>query len=140
MASPISIFLRELRLRSGLTQLQLARLLGYEQGYMSAIELGTKSPSSEFLRRLASAMELSEMDRREMDLALKQSRRRFTLPVDASTQSYLFCNELWDKIERLYPAQLQAMNALLKMDDQMAERPRYQPSRIRRRSKVETTM
>lgn len=62
MTSPIFFFLRELRLYSGLNQLQLARLLGYEQGYMSAIELGMKSPSNEFLAKLVTAMELSEKD------------------------------------------------------------------------------
>ncbi len=39
MFSPLSIFLCNLRLRVGLSQRQLADLIGYEQGYVSALEL-----------------------------------------------------------------------------------------------------
>lgn len=141
MTSPLSIFLRELRLRSGLTQLQMGSLLGYEQAYMSSLELGLKSPSKQFLLKLTAALELNEKDRNDLESAAKQSNRRFTLPPEASTQAYVFCNALWEKIEHLYPAQIAAMAELLKMDEQMLARPRYTPARIHRRhSKVEADM
>lgn len=140
MTSPISIFLRNLRLQVGMTQLDLAHSIGYEQAYVSSIELGSKSPSKEFLAKLMDELKLGEKDRLALELALKASKRRFTLPPEASTKTYRFCNDLWDKIERLHPAVLDAMHVLLKVEDQVTERPRYQPTRLRRRSNREAQM
>lgn len=140
MSSPISIYLRDLRLQAGMTQLDLAHSIGYEQAYVSAIELGTKSPSREFLNKLAVVMKLGIDDSQKLELALKASRRRFVLPPESSTKTYRFCNDLWDKLERLHPALLDAMHVILNVDDQVAERPGYQPSRLKRRVKQETPM
>jgi transcriptional regulator with XRE-family HTH domain len=123
-----------------MTQLDLAHSIGYEQAYVSAIELGTKSPSQEFLNKLAVVMKLGVDDSQKLELALKASRRRFVLPPESSTKTYRFCNDLWDKLERLHPALLDAMHVILNVDDQVAERPRYQPSRLKRRGKQETPM
>lgn len=49
MSSPFATFLRTLRVRSGMRQHELAKQLGYEQAYVSALELGNKPPSEEFL-------------------------------------------------------------------------------------------
>jgi transcriptional regulator with XRE-family HTH domain len=140
MSSPVSILLRDLRLQVGMTQLDLAHSIGYEQAYVSSIELGIKNPSPEFLTKLVVVMELSVEDRRKLELALKASRRRFTLPPDSSTKTYTFCNELWDKLDRLHPALLDAMQVMLKVDEQVVERPRQQPTRLRRRNKSEAPM
>ncbi len=140
MPSPLSIYLRDLRLQVGMTQLDLAHSIGYEQAYVSSIELGTKSPSQEFLAKLIGVMKLSIEDRHRLELALKASKRRFTLPPESSTETYRFCNDLWDKLERLHPAVLDAMHVLLKVEDQVTERPRYQPTRLRRRDKQEAPM
>lgn len=140
MSSPISIYLRDLRLQAGMTQLEMAHSIGYEQAYVSSIELSTKSPSQEFLNKLEVAMELSVDERQRMELALKASRRRFVLPPESSTKTYRFCNDLWDKLERLHPALLDAMHQMLNVEDQVAERPRYQATRLRRRSKQEAPM
>jgi transcriptional regulator with XRE-family HTH domain len=140
MTSPISIYLRDLRLQVGMTQLDLAHSIGYEQAYVSSIELGLKNPSEEFLAKLVVAMNLGVEDRRSLERALKASKRRFTLPPESSTKTYTFCNELWDKLDRLHPALLDAMHVILKVEDQVAERPRHQPTRLRRRGKQETPM
>ncbi len=140
MTSPVSIFLRDLRLQVGMTQLDLAHLIGYEQAYLSSIELGSKSPSKEFLDKLEAALKLSEKDRLSLGVALQASKRRFTLPPEASTETFRFCNDLWGKIERLHPALLDAMHLMLKVEDQVAERPRLQPNRLRRRGNKEAKM
>lgn len=140
MSSPISIFIRNLRVQAGLTQLDLAGLMGYEQAYMSAIELGVKSPSEEFIAKLILALKLGGKDQEDMSLAMKESRRRFTLPPEVSTKAYLFCNALWDRIEHLHPAVLDAMYEMLKVEDKVAERPLYRPTRIRRQQKKEAPM
>ena len=140
MASPVSIYLRDLRMRIGMTQLDLAHSIGYEQAYVSAIELGIKNPSEEFLEKLTRAIALSEGDLQELALALKASRRRFTLPPEAPPKTFRFCNDLWDKLDQLHPAILDAMHVLLSTGDQLAERPRHQPDRLRRRTKQESPM
>lgn len=140
MSSPISIYLRDLRLRVGVTQINLAHSIGYEQAYVSSIELGLKSPSPEFLSKLVAMLKLSLEDRENLEMAVKASRRRFILPPDSSAKTFLFLNELWDKLDRLHPALLDAMHVMLKVEEQVAERPRYQPTRLRRRSKQEVPM
>lgn len=122
-----------------MTQLDLARSIGYEQAYVSSIELGTKSPSEEFLEKLVASMDFSERDRQELDQAMRTSKRKFTLPPDVSTQTFEFCTDLWDRVDRLHPALLDAMHVMLKTGDQVAERPRNQPTRLRRRTKQEST-
>lgn len=140
MTSPVSIFLRNARLRAGLTQRQLADLIGYEQGYVSATELGLKSPSSEFLAALVSRLKLNDKSQVELSDALKSSRRRFTLPPEVSTETYMFCNDLWEKIDRLHPTVLSAIHNMVKMDDLIVDRPIPQPTRIRRGQKAEAPM
>lgn len=140
MTSPVSIYLRDLRLQAGMTQLDLAHSIGYEQGYVSAIELGLKSPSKEFLAKLAAGLNLCDIDQLALEQALKASNKRFLLPPDASMQTYRFCNDLWDKMERLHPAVLDAMHLMLKVEDRVAERARFQTTRLRRRTKPEVPM
>jgi transcriptional regulator with XRE-family HTH domain len=140
MTSPISIFLRDLRLEVGMTQQELAKSIGYEQAYVSVVELGIKGPSKEFLDNLTAQLSLDDKDQLELEQALKASNKRFSLPPNVSTETYLFCNDLWDKIERLHPAVLSAMHSMLKVEDQVAVRPRFQATRIRRRDKREAQM
>jgi transcriptional regulator with XRE-family HTH domain len=132
MSSPFSVFFKNLRIRTGLRQSELARQLGYEQSYISAIELGNKGPSQELLDKLNS-LYLSERDHEEMLKAARESNRRFILPIEVPLDTYHFCNELWSKIGDLHPAQISAMREVIKIDDQIAERPNYGAVRIRRR-------
>lgn len=137
MSSPFSTFLRDLRVRSGMRQHELAKLLGYEQAYVSAIELGAKPPSEEFLGKLNRGLSLSDRDILEMRLAAEKSKRRFVLPPDVPTETYLLCHELWEKIDRLYPAQIRALRDLVRIDELLADEPTYGPTRVRRRKAKE---
>lgn len=137
MSSPIATFIRALRLRSGMRQHDLAKLLGYEQAYVSAIELGTKPPSEEFLGKVDRSLSLNERDNLEMRLAAEKSRRRFVLPAEVPTETYLLCHELWEKIDRLYPIQIRAIRDLIRMDELLADEPTYGPARLRRRKAKE---
>lgn len=133
MSSPFATFLRALRVRSGMRQHELAKQLGYEQAYVSALELGNKPPSEEFLGKLSRGLSLNEKDHLEMRLAAEKSRRRFVLPADVPTETYLLCHELWEKIDRLYPAQIRAIRELVRIDELLVDQPMYGPVRLRRR-------
>jgi transcriptional regulator with XRE-family HTH domain len=59
--SPFATAFRDLRIAYGLRQAEFATRLGFEQSYISAIELGTKGPSTlDFMERLVERLELSE--------------------------------------------------------------------------------
>ncbi|WP_018604842.1 helix-turn-helix domain-containing protein [Uliginosibacterium gangwonense] len=141
MSSPFSDFLRSQRLRSGLRQAELAHLLGYEQAYISALELGEKPPSEEFLKRLGAELRFTAKDFAEMNEAVLESQRRYVLPRDLPTDIYRMYRELWLKLEKLHPAQIGAIRHILKLDEQMKSEPVFQPARIKRRTQEqEATM
>lgn len=127
-------------MQAGLTQLELASLMGYEQAYVSAVELGLKTPSQEFLERIAKALTLGERDQAELKVAVQQSRRRFVLPSEVPTSTYQFCNALWDRIGAIHPAVIDAMHQMLKVEDEIAAKPRFKATRIRRKQKAEAPM
>ncbi|PYE26357.1 helix-turn-helix protein [Paraburkholderia silvatlantica] len=57
--SPFSILLHEFRLRCNLRQSDLAERLGYEQSYLSSLEVGRKGrPTREFVLKLVEALNL----------------------------------------------------------------------------------
>lgn len=74
-----------------------------------------------------------------MRLAAEKSRRRFVLPADVPTETYLLCHELWEKIDRLYPAQIRAIRELVRIDELLVDQPMYGPVRLRRRQAREDT-
>jgi transcriptional regulator with XRE-family HTH domain len=123
-----------------MTQIDLARAIGYEQAYLSSLELGMKNPSQEFMARLIEKVQLSNEERDELMSELAASRTRFSLPPDVSTETFRFCSALWEKIDRLHPALLSAMHAMLTVEDQVANRARHQPKRLRRRQSREAQM
>lgn len=48
--------LKEIRLRVGLTQVQLAEIVGVSQANVSAWELGQSDPSTDTVRKIAAAL------------------------------------------------------------------------------------
>ena len=134
MSSPFAVFLRDLRLRSNLRQHELAELLGYEQAYVSALELGTRGASKELLDALIARMSLSDKDQVALRQAVSESARRFVLPAAVPTDTYRFCHELWEKIGDLHPAVIQAMRELVRLEDVMSDQPRSPLYRRRHRT------
>lgn len=130
-------------MRNGMTQSDLAHAIGYEQAHMSSLELGTKNPTEEFLERLAKELKLSEQERQEMATEVAASRNRFSLSPDTSSETFRFCSALWEKIDRLHPAlinAMHAMHAMLTIGDQVTLRSRQYPERLRRKPLKETPM
>ncbi|MBV7539401.1 helix-turn-helix domain-containing protein [Duganella sp. sic0402] len=120
--SPFSVYLSELRNRFGLRQTKLAEMLGYEQSYISGLELGTKSPTNEeFLTRLIRAFKMTAQEQDELAKVVKQSQQRFVLPREVHPDAFRLCSELWDKIDRIPLPQLQAIRALLSLDVPMID-------------------
>lgn len=116
--SPFSETLRALRSARAISQKDAAEILGYEQSYLSALETGAKGPPRrEFLERLVKIYQLSEIERTELEEALKQSKRTFVLPKDASIDEFRIVNKLESQIGRLQQRQIELIKIALELGD-----------------------
>jgi len=118
--SPFSILFRHTRDKSGLRQKDLAELLGYEQSYVSAVEIGTKGPPTpEFVQKLISVLALNEVEARQLWEAMDASQRKIQIPSDAPEDIFLLGHELRKQIDHLHPSQVEAMLAILRLSTAM---------------------
>lgn len=132
--SPFSTAFRELRVFCELRQADFAAQLGYEQSYISAIELGTKGPPSvEFIERLTERLQLDEHWQKRLLAALDESQRKITLPNESSDEMYKMFNELRRQIAVLHPAQVELIQMALQMPAMLSNSP-AKPVRIARRT------
>lgn len=120
--SPFSSLLHDLRKRFNISQKTLGELTGYEQGYVSALELGVKGPpTSEFLQKLISALSLSEEDACRIRDAVETSRYKILIRKDAPESIFLMCNELRQQLDHLHPGQIEAIRAVLRLSPSLKE-------------------
>lgn len=118
--SPLSKMLQELRNRRGMRQKELAHLVGYEQSYLSALEIGTKGPpTGEFIDKLTNALNLDEEEQAELDTALAMSDRKFVIPVNASQRLYELCFELRQTADQLLPSQIEMMLKVMQLPSEL---------------------
>ncbi len=120
--SPFSKLLGDLRKSRGFRQNKFAELIGYEQSYISALELGTKgSPSSDFIAKLNEVLDLNAKEQEQVENALARSTRKFILPTNASASLYEFCYALNQTAIRMKPKQLEMMTTILRLIDEPVE-------------------
>lgn len=118
--SPFSKFFRQVREKSGLRQKDLAELLGYEQSYLSSVEIGTKGPPTpEFVQKLISVLTLNDDEARQLWEAVEASQRKIQIPSDAPEGIFLLGYELRKQIDHLHPSQVEAMLAILRLSTAM---------------------
>ena len=92
--SPFSHFLHELRLRHQIRQSELAELLGYEQSYISALEVGIKGPpTEEFVQKLITTLALPPSAQLELKEAVAASDRKLSIPADSPQSHYRMLKE-----------------------------------------------
>lgn len=114
--SPFANLLGDLRNRRGMRQKDLADLLGYEQSYISAMEVGTKgTPTIEFISKMSQRLNLDEAEKKELELAIARSDRKVVLPVNASQKLYELCYELRLAVDQLLPSQIEMMLRILRL-------------------------
>ncbi|WP_412023486.1 helix-turn-helix domain-containing protein [Burkholderia cepacia] len=140
--SPFSEQLRALRLRYGIRQTDLAEAIGFEQSYVSAIELGTKGPPSiEFVERVSAHLRLSADEDSGLREALHVSRRNFSIPQTASAAVFRLCSELWCELDRLTDTQIRVMRDVIAMRPEIGlSADRQIVGRVVRRDKEGTKM
>lgn len=87
--SPFARQLHELRLRHGIRQNELAELIGYDQTYISALEVGLKGPPTpEFVDKVVATLPLTPAEQEELRTAAKASDRKLVLDPDAHPDVY----------------------------------------------------
>ena len=138
--SPFSESLHALRVRHGLRQVELAKLIGYEQSYISALEVGLKGPpTDEFLERVSVAMALTEAEQQDLRAAALASQRKLAIEPDAPADIYWLLRDLRDEIEHLTPLQVRMIRDVLALRDNMHE-SREPVRRLKRRTTLEAPM
>jgi len=112
--SPFAAYLRELRRSRGLNQKEAARLLGYEQSYLSGLERSAKGPPRRaFTDRLIRRLSLSPAEQGKLTLALARSKRHFSLPCEATAEEYELLQSLAPRLGRLLPVQISLIREAL---------------------------
>lgn len=116
--SPFSRYLVDLRRRLGVRQGELAELLGYDQSYLSALEIGQKGPPTpEFVRRLAETFELSTEERQELFTVADASERKLTISPKAHEEIYLLLRDLRDSLPLMSTAQVRVLREVMRFRD-----------------------
>ena len=138
--SPFSESLHALRVRHGLRQVELAKLIGYEQSYISALEVGLKGPPTyEFLERVSVALALSEVEQEGLRAAALASQRKLVIEPDAPADIYWLLSDLRDEVEQLTPAQVRMIREVLALRGTLHE-TREPVRRLKRRTTLEAPM
>lgn len=139
--SPFSHFLHELRLRHQIRQSELAELLGYEQSYISALEVGIKGPpTEEFVQKLITTLALPPSAQLELEEAVAASDRKLSIPADSPQSHYRMLKELREQFDSLHPLQVRLIQEALAMRGSLVD-PQPEPvRRIKRRRREEATM
>lgn len=138
--SPFSVLLHSLRTQYGLRQTELAERVGYEQSYISALEIGLKGPpTQEFIDRIAKAIPLSEAEKEKLRAAAQASQRKLVINPDAPTDIYWLLSDLRDEVHHLNAAQVRMIREVLALRCSMDEAIPSQ-QRLRRRRQQEAPM
>lgn len=87
--SPFAAYLRELRLRRGIKQKDLAERVGCTPSYLSAIEMGGRGlPQKELMDRLIRELAPTAEESDVMDAALNESEYNIRFPIHAHADEY----------------------------------------------------
>lgn len=123
-------------MRFGIRQTDLARRIGYEQTYLSALEIGTKGPpNDELVDKLIRALSLDDEEQARLKLAVRESRKRYVVPPDMPADIYRMLSELWDSLDSLHPAQVQMIREITRIKEQLNATPMPERGRIVRQQK-----
>lgn len=128
-------------MRYDIRQGDLAELIGYEQSYVSALEVGIKGPPlPAFVDKLIKALELAPAEQERLHAAVAASQRKLVIDVDAPKEVYQLMAELQQRLQTLHPVQIRMIREVLSMREVLAE-PMPEPiRRLKRRKKEDTRM
>ncbi len=136
--SPFSRYLHQLRMQHGIRQAELAELMGYEQSYISALEIGSKGPpTAEFIEKLIQAVELIPEEQAELRSAAAASQRKLVVPADVPEETYWLLQDLRTNIGELRPVQIRLIREILQIQNELNRCSSDPVRRLRRRQSKE---
>lgn len=139
--SPFAIALYNYRIRAGLRQDELARLLCCDQRYVSSLETGSKGPpTAAFVDRLSESLGLSGEEHQELLEALLASERKLVIDSDTPQEVFWMLAALRERLPSLHPAQVRMIREIVELPDQLAKRESEPIARLKRRRKTEARM
>ena len=129
-------------MRHNVRQVELAELLGYEQSYISALEVGLKGPpAQEFIERLKAALPLSSTEQQELLTAVDASQRKLVLDSDTPQDVYWLLKELREAVQQLSPVHVRMIRDVLSLRAAVVSAGFVEPTpRLKRRTKEVATM
>ena len=114
--SPLAKFIVDMRKKKGIRQKDLADAVGYEQSYISALEVSAKGPPTrEFINKLVNTLNLEQDEQDQLESAFKRSDRKFVIPANAPETLYELCYELRQVIDQVLPSQIEMMLNVLRL-------------------------
>lgn len=139
--SPFAEYFHQLRFRHGISQTDLAIKMGYEQSYISALELSKKTPPTDhFIDSFVRALNLSTEQHLQLKKCAKASHRTIKLDADIRTDVYWLFSELQDRLASLSEAQIAAIRSIVAIEDRSTEHSLVSNQSIRKRGNQEATM
>lgn len=139
--SPFANFLHTSRMKRGVRQTELAERMGYEQTYISALEMGKKGPPSEdFVNSLIEALDLTEEECNQLAEAIEASQRKLVLNTEDHQEVYWMIKELRDRLPELTTTQIQLIRQILSIKETMFQRPTESMRQLKRRRNQEVKM
>lgn len=92
--------------------------MGYAQGFLSALELGKKLPTEEFLEKLIQVLNLNTSEAVALRQSAKESQRRYVLAENATREQFKLVYNLWNKLDQLQPGQMRVIEEVLNFTNQ----------------------
>ena len=112
-------YFHDLRRRHKVSQKELAKLMDCKQGYISALEVGRRSPSNkDFITKLIAVLKLDAVEQAALWQAVGDSQRKYTLPDNASAEISRMVNMLWQEMDNLSPMQIKIITDVLNLQGQ----------------------
>lgn len=139
--SPFADTFYQFRMRCGIRQNELADLMGYEQTYLSSIELNKKGPpNKEFIERFIKALSLNESDAQKLYEAADASQRKIMLSNDLHEDVFWMMRDLRTKLPELSTVQINLIREILNLKETLAQIPIQTIRPIKRRRNQEAKM
>lgn len=114
--TPFSALLHRLCHSRRLRQKELAFQLGVDPSYLSALAGGRKGrPNDALVQKMQETLALTEAEQRELQEAVKCSQLRHRIPEEADPREHEIVTKIVEAIGRLRPAQIDAIDAILKL-------------------------
>jgi transcriptional regulator with XRE-family HTH domain len=128
-------------MQRGIRQTELSDLIGYEQTYISALEIGKKGPPTpEFVEKLITALDLKGEERERLLKAVEASNRKLVIDSDMPQDVFWMLQELRDRVSDLTPAEIQLIRQVLKLKESYGISYVESGYRLHRRKKMEAQM